>query len=202
MKQKISTERFLQWHVGFQSRWRHQMETFSALLTICAGNSPVTGEFPAQRPVTRSFNVFFDLRLNKRLSKQSRGRWFETLSRPLWRHSNESIFNSLNPGDTSWMSDTKPLPNLIRINLKAVRVLETHSLWNMKILHLEISLAKCWSYCQGANTLRWVIKGRCNCVIKGIFYLQVKCINNDVILNVLQYNSGVTTALIFVNLCN
>ena len=51
--------------------WRHQMETFSALLTICAGNSPVPGEFPSQRPVTRSFDVFFNLHLNKRLSKQS-----------------------------------------------------------------------------------------------------------------------------------
>ena len=50
--------------------WRHQMETFFALLATCAGKSPVTGEFPAQRPVTRSFDVFFDLRLNKRLSKQ------------------------------------------------------------------------------------------------------------------------------------
>ena len=49
--------------------WRHQMETFSALLAICAWNSPVPGEFPAQMPVTRSFEVFFDLRLNKRLSK-------------------------------------------------------------------------------------------------------------------------------------
>ena len=48
------------------------METFSALLAICAGNSPVTGDFPAQKPVTRSFDVF-DLRLNKRLSKQSWG---------------------------------------------------------------------------------------------------------------------------------
>ena len=68
--------------------WRHQMEAFSALLAIFAGNSPVNGEFPAQRPVTRSFDVFFDLRLNKRLSKQSWGWWFETLSRPLWRHCN------------------------------------------------------------------------------------------------------------------
>ena len=68
--------------------WRHQMETFSALLAICAGNSPVTGEFPAQRPVTRSFDVFFDLCLNKRLSKQSWGWWFETPSRSLWRHRN------------------------------------------------------------------------------------------------------------------
>ena len=43
------------------------METFAALLAICAGNSPVTGEFPAQRPVPRNFDVFFDVRLNKRL---------------------------------------------------------------------------------------------------------------------------------------
>ena len=48
------------------------------------------GEFPGQRPVTRSFDVFFDLCLNKQLSKQSWGRWFEMLSRLLWRHSNGS----------------------------------------------------------------------------------------------------------------
>ena len=63
---------------GGQAWWRHQMETFSALLVLCAGISPVTGDFPAQRPVTRSFGVFFDLRLNKRLYKQSWGWWFET----------------------------------------------------------------------------------------------------------------------------
>ena len=70
--------------------WRHQMETFSALLAVCAGNSPVTGEFPAQKPVTRSFDILFGLRLNKRLSQQSWGWWFETPSRPLWRHGNEA----------------------------------------------------------------------------------------------------------------
>ena len=69
--------------------WRHQMETLSALLAICAGNSPVPGEFPTQRPVTRSFDVYFDLRPNKRLSKQSWGWWFVTQSRPLWRHRND-----------------------------------------------------------------------------------------------------------------
>ena len=53
--------------------------------SICAGNSPVPGEFPTQRPVMRSFDVFCDLRLNKRLSKQSRRRWFETPSCPLCR---------------------------------------------------------------------------------------------------------------------
>ena len=62
------------------------MEAFSTLLALCAGNSPVTGEFPSQRPVTRTFDVFFGLCLNKRLSKQSRHRWFETPSRSLWRH--------------------------------------------------------------------------------------------------------------------
>ena len=67
-------------------RWRHQMETFSALLAFCVGNSPVTGEVPTQRPVTRSFDGSFDLRLNKRLNKQSRRWWFETQSRSLWRH--------------------------------------------------------------------------------------------------------------------
>ena len=73
--------------------WHHQMETFSALLAICVGNSSVSGELSAQRPETRSFNVFFDLRLNKPLSKQRRGWWFETLSRPLWRHGNDFDIN-------------------------------------------------------------------------------------------------------------
>ena len=54
----------------------------------CAGNSPVPGEFPTQKPVTRIFDVFFDLRLNKRLSKQWWGWWFETPSRPSWLHRN------------------------------------------------------------------------------------------------------------------
>ena len=45
--------------------WRHQMETFLALLALCLENSPINGEFPPQRPVTWSFDVFFDLRLNK-----------------------------------------------------------------------------------------------------------------------------------------
>ena len=45
------------------------METISALLALCAGKSPVTGVFHLQRPVRRSFDIFFNLRLNKRFSK-------------------------------------------------------------------------------------------------------------------------------------
>ena len=82
--------------------WRHQMETFSALLAICAGNSPVTGEFPAQRPVTRSFDVSFDMRLNKRFSKPRWGWWFETPSHPLWRHCNELCCEQLHWGEEIW----------------------------------------------------------------------------------------------------
>ena len=77
----ISIRKTLSW-------WRHLMEIFFALLAFCAGNSPVTGEFPAHRPVTRSFDIFFDPHLNKRLRKQWWGWWFETPSHPLWRHCN------------------------------------------------------------------------------------------------------------------
>ena len=73
--------------------WGHQMETFSVLLVLCVGNSLVTGQFPTQRPVTQSFEISFDLHLNKHLSKQSWGWWFETPSCSLWCHLNEcSIF--------------------------------------------------------------------------------------------------------------
>ena len=60
------------------------METLFTLLALCAGNLPVTGEFLSQRPVTMSFDVFYDLRL----IKQSWRWWFETSSRTLWRHCN------------------------------------------------------------------------------------------------------------------
>ena len=74
---------------NFNTWWRHQMETFPALLALCEGNPPVTGGFPSQRLVTRRFDVFFQLCLNKRLSKQPTRRWFETPSRSLWRHCND-----------------------------------------------------------------------------------------------------------------
>ena len=64
------------------------MEIFSAFLAISAGNSPAIGEFPTQRSVPRSFDVFFDLRMNKRLSKQWWSWGFETPSCPLSRHCN------------------------------------------------------------------------------------------------------------------
>ena len=63
------------------------------------------GEFPAQRPVTQSFGVFFDLRLNERLSKQPWGRWFETLSWSLWRQCNVSELFVRESQTISWPND-------------------------------------------------------------------------------------------------
>ena len=68
--------------------WDRIMEKFFALLALCVENSPATGGFPAQRPVTRNFDVPYDLCLNKWVSKQSWGWWFETRSRSLWCHCN------------------------------------------------------------------------------------------------------------------
>ena len=69
----IKWKHFPVWYGGLKAHWsylpyawwRHQMETFSASMALCAGNSPVTGEFPSTKPVTRSFDIFFDLRPNK-----------------------------------------------------------------------------------------------------------------------------------------
>ena len=91
---------------GNVTRWRHQMETFSALLAICAGNSPVPGEFPTIRPVTQSFDVYFDLRPDKRLSKQLWGWWFETLSHSLWRHRNVTLLALLTYNSTNGKTAT------------------------------------------------------------------------------------------------
>ena len=55
------------------------------------GNSPVTGEFPSQSPAMWSFDVSFDLCLNKQLNKQSWAWWFDTPSRPLWSHCNVPV---------------------------------------------------------------------------------------------------------------
>ena len=67
---------FFQWYPW----WRHQRRTFSEWLALCTGNLLVTGEFPSQNPVTRNFDVFFDMRLNQQWSKQWRHRWFEMLT--------------------------------------------------------------------------------------------------------------------------
>ena len=90
------------------------MEKFSALLALCP---PATDEFPLQRPVTRRFDVSFDLRLNTRLSKQSRCWWFETPCAQLWRHFNEWY----NP---QWYRYNRPM-------------LKYSNVWNVLMIYLR-----------------------------------------------------------------
>ena len=90
--QEIWSRVFWLTHWGLEKKCRHHDDVIK--WKHFPRHSPVTGEFPSQRPVTRSFGVFFDLDLNKRLSKPSRRRWFETPSPLLWRHSNVCILRS------------------------------------------------------------------------------------------------------------
>ena len=84
--------------------WRHQLVKKNfASLAVCEGNPSVTDGFLSQRPATRIFDFFFDLRLNKRLSKQSRRRWFKTLL----RHCNETVTSGFPTPHTQRPSNTE-----------------------------------------------------------------------------------------------
>ena len=103
---------------------------FRATGPLC-GNSPVTGGFPSQRPLTRSFDVFFDFRLNKRLSKPSWRRWFETPSRSLWRQRNDPEgFIVLDfVGVISWVPDDSMRKMQFLYNVEILRALRFKSPW-------------------------------------------------------------------------
>ena len=124
------------------------METFSVLLAFCARNSPVTGKFPAQRPVTRSFDVFFDLRLNRRLNKQSLGWWFEMLWRPSWRHCNGSSISNCGCNYLS-LWHTSPL---LHMNLIKLRQVTNLTQWSS--LNVIIVARTCSSTFYGQNCIR------------------------------------------------
>ena len=149
--------------------WRHQMETFSALMALCAGNSLVTGEFPAQRPVTRSFDVFFDLHSNKRLSKQSWGWWFGTPSRPLNYRKFPILFLCVyRIGDYLWSSlDRNDQGNKTHCAINSDVVPESFkAIWQMAlnwILQLKMGLAITWNQSQRLN------KNKKNCMRYPVF---------------------------------
>ena len=91
----VYNERVLTW-------WRHQMETLSALLVICVGNSPVTGKFAPQRPVARSFDVSLICAWINGWVNNREVLWFETPSCALWRHCNGRIYRLIR-----WTTSTK-----------------------------------------------------------------------------------------------
>ena len=71
------------------SWWRHQMETFFVLLAICAGIHRSAVNYPHEGLWRGALMFSLICALNKQLSKQSRGWWFEMSSRSLWRHCND-----------------------------------------------------------------------------------------------------------------
>ena len=151
-----------------QTWWRHQMETFSALLAICAGNSPGTGEFPAQRPVVRSFDVFFDLRPNKQLSKQWWGWWFEAPPWSLRRHRNameqrvvwsvtwdttpDSKVHGANMGSI-WGWYDPGGPHVVPMNL-AIWVYNVHG---TSVLRSSVALSLCYRMPVDINISNWAM---------------------------------------------
>ena len=109
-----------------------------------------TGQFPAQRQMTRSFDVFFVLGLNKRLNKQSRRRWFETPSRSSWRHRNDTLVDGSNPlyGSVSTRKQiemhichrfNKPSTNIkIKIYSPTRKPYKHTAVWNSIFCHVKI----------------------------------------------------------------
>ena len=152
------------------------MEIFSALLALYMGISRVTGEFPLQRPVTPSFDVFFDLCLNKRRSKQSWSWWFETPSCSLLHHCN-GMDNAIIKNPTTKIWNHMGFNSLIKyksvlINVKVAMSLSTSVyrsgnantlIHDYQVIHVLNSLrAKCFrgsktyicSLCH-SSTLTW-----------------------------------------------
>ena len=132
-----------------ESWWRHQMETFSALLAICAENSPVPGEFSTQRPVTRSFHVYFDLRPNKGLSKQLWGWWFETQSCPLWRHRNDT--------DVAW--DPSQYKYVLPCRISIVTIRRSHDRL-MFIVEIPVPVKTVFTLMRGPGISRYDIESK------------------------------------------
>ena len=139
------------------------------------------GEFPTQRPVTRSFDDFFDLRLNKRLSKQSWGWWFETLSRSLWRHHNETICsdvailagtNSVSPSNGHHGGMTAPVPQTVfRSNLNLYKMCPTD---HNEILYTsrQCLILEAWRY---LSVARWCFsKWPTSCPTLGVLRMLTK----------------------------
>ena len=136
--------------------WRYQMETFSASLAIYVGNSPVPGEFPAQRPVRWSFDVCFDVRLNKQLRKQSWGWWFETPLCPLWHHINghEEIINPpwcqyyhwqparFNSAISGWNSFSSNDLAVVNLGLNRLPINGKHEVWSHKLFDIFFNVDK------------------------------------------------------------
>ena len=152
--------------------WRHhQIKTFSILLALCKGTLPVTSGFSSQRPVTRSFDVFFHLRLNIRLTKQPRRRWFGMPSRPLWRHCNDGevytvclFITKLLEAATTTVFNSSTDDDTVRLTFLCIL---TRPIF---VPHTSIWYQRSWSRCfldhsffqYRATPLQWIFNNHCS----------------------------------------
>ena len=129
------------------------------------------GEFTGHRwiPRTKASDVFFDLRLNERLSKQSWGWWFETPSRPLWRHSNAyATYMPLGLQFTNVRSMARCVQNPSRA-FKSIISMSMSVLRN----HQGQFCVSCTSLtCLNQYTI-WLIEINCSCIIDKCVHLQL-----------------------------
>ena len=130
------------------------METFSALLTLCVGNSPVPGEFPHKGQWGGALMFLWINALNKRLSKQSWGWWFDKPSRSLWRHCNECSLNrAVNAGTTDLASSfginglVKQTYRTIIATTALVNCLKNWNMIGFVIFTCQVSDLICLFYC-------------------------------------------------------
>ena len=122
----------------FGTWWCQHMEAFSALQALCAGNSPVNGEFPFQRASKADFDVSFDMGPQKLLKKLSKDRWFETT-----RRSCDVILMSA-PCSTWFNTERHWWVNYVMMQLIALPFAcfqcDGVSLWNNRITIRQLSL--------------------------------------------------------------
>ena len=144
------------------------METFFVSLALCEGNPLATSGFPSYRPVTRSFDLFFDLYLNKRLSKQSRHRWFEMSSRSLWCYCNGMMAVDHVIRGMQFVICKTPLGDLAKYSSK-------HNNKNMNLKNL----AQYRTILYGITLQIWVYKTH-----------HVLTINNNLLSQMRQFSTG------------
>ena len=108
------------------------------------------GEFPTQRPVTRSFDVYFDLPLNKRLSKQPWGWWFETLSWSLWRQCN--VLTNFTTVMTSWHENAFRISGFLRGESRLTGGFPSQRANDTEILTFSLLIIRTWC---STNSLRF-----------------------------------------------
>ena len=151
MQSAAKPSKFIHHYVGWPEMAYNMMTSSNGnifrVTGLLCGEFTGPGEFPTQRPATRSFDVFFDLRLNKRLSKQPSGWWFETPSWSLWRQCNKRHKSRSTFDMTAHKSLHQPLLTICPLKNINVILFKIHN----------FQLKTRWPFCSDLNVLRMLL---------------------------------------------